>query len=465
MKKYIFWSLLFCLSSRVSAQVASPLEWIDFRAQVAQYHPEAKRAQLQIDLGRARLFSAKGGFDVKTFADYASKNFNKKEYFSHLETGVKLPTWYGLELKTGWNYANGLYINPEEQLPSQGQATLGVSWTLGQGLFMDDRRADLRLAQAGIQLETAVSNSALNDLFYDAAKIYWTWAFTDQQVGVVASALEQARIRHNGMKERFSAGDLPAIDTLESFIQLQNRLIDLQFAQNEVKNNWLSLQTFLWSAQNTPAPTNDQLRAPEISTATPPPAIERSAKDSLIAAAIAAHPDLSWYQAKMKQLQVEQRLKNEKLKPLLNVNYNVLGTGWQFFSQSEILTKDIKWGVNFAMPITNRKARGEVQMAKIKISQTDLSIRQKQLEIENKIKRYLNDLDNLAQQLQLYQNITNNYQTLLEAENEKLKAGESSVFLINTREQRWLDARIKYLKLWSEYRKTEAALRWAAGQG
>ena len=29
--------------------------------------------------------------------------------------------------------------------------------------------------------------------------------------------------------------------------------------------------------------------------------------------------------------------------------------------------------------------------------------------------------------------------------------------------QRWLDARIKYLKLLAEYRKTEAALQWAAG--
>lgn len=465
MKKYIIWILLFCLGNAASAQVAPQLEWIDFRAQVAQYHPEAQRAQLQLDLGRARLFSAKGGFDVKTFADYATKNFNKKEYFSHLETGLKLPTWYGLELKTGWNYANGLYINPEEQLPSQGQATVGLSWTLGQGLFMDDRRADLRLAQAGIQLETAVSNSALNDLYYDAAKIYWTWSFSDHQVGVVESALEQARIRHTGMRERFLAGDLPAIDTLESYIQLQNRLIDLQFAQNELKNNWQTMQTFLWSEQNTPAPTNNAIRAPELSTGTPPSAMDLSAKESLLATALANHPDLSWYQAKMKQLQVEKRLKSEKLKPLLNVNYNMLGTGWQFFSQSEILTKDIKWGVNFAMPITNRKARGEVQMAKIKIVQTDLSILQKQVDIENKLKRYLNDLDNLAQQLQLYQNITNNYKLLLDAENDKLKAGESSVFLINTREQRWLDARIKYLKLWSEYRKTEAALRWAAGQG
>jgi outer membrane protein TolC len=41
--------------------------------------------------------------------------------------------------------------------------------------------------------------------------------------------------------------------------------------------------------------------------------------------------------------------------------------------------------------------------------------------------------------------------------------GESTIFLINTREQRWLDAQIKYIKLVGEYQKTAAALTWAMG--
>ena len=79
------------------------------------------------------------------------------------------------------------------------------------------------------------------------------------------------------------------------------------------------------------------------------------------------------------------------------------------------------------------------------------------------MQQYANEVDNLGAQLTLYQNITENYRALLDAENEKFNFGESSVFLINTREQRWLDARVKYLKLAGEYRKTEAALRWAGG--
>ncbi|MFZ4634633.1 MAG: TolC family protein [Saprospiraceae bacterium] len=102
-------------------------------------------------------------------------------------------------------------------------------------------------------------------------------------------------------------------------------------------------------------------------------------------------------------------------------------------------------------------------MNAIKIAQTDFALQQKRVDIENKMRAYLNELQNLQKQIDLYQSITNNYRALLDGENEKFRFGESSVFLINTREQRWLEAQIKLFKLQSEYRKTEAGLLWASG--
>ena len=181
------------------------------------------------------------------------------------------------------------------------------------------------------------------------------------------------------------------------------------------------------------------------------------------------HPEVRGYANKQQQLQIERRLKQEKRKPVLDLNYQLLGNGWQFFpsanaSGAGVLVNDIKWGINFSYPLLNRKARGDWQLTQVKIAQTNLALQQKQVELGNKVQQYITDLNNLSTQIDLYRSITANYATLLEAENEKLRAGESSVFLINTREQRWLEARIKYLKLLSEYRKTEAALTWASGQ-
>jgi outer membrane protein TolC len=124
----------------------------------------------------------------------------------------------------------------------------------------------------------------------------------------------------------------------------------------------------------------------------------------------------------------------------------------------------MKWGVNIYYPLLNRKARGDYDLTKIKINQNDLLIQQKTREITTKTNQYITEANTLLTQVNTFRQITENYRTLLDAENEKFLQGESSVFLINTREQRWLDARLKYLKLIAEWKKAEAGAKWAAGQ-
>ena len=190
--------------------------------------------------------------------------------------------------------------------------------------------------------------------------------------------------------------------------------------------------------------------------------------ENLLQTARTDHPALRQYDAKLRMLNVERRLKTEKRKPVLDLGYQLLGDGWQFFSTPGlegpgVLANDIKWSMRFSYPILNRKARGDWQVTQIKIAQTDLGFAQKRLEIENKVQQYLNELNTLAGQVALYRDITANYRALLDGENEKFLFGESSVFLINTREQRWLDAQVKLFKLFAAYRKTEAGLQWGAG--
>ena len=128
-----------------------------------------------------------------------------------------------------------------------------------------------------------------------------------------------------------------------------------------------------------------------------------------------------------------------------------------------MLANDVKWGVNFSYPILNRKARGDWQVTRIKIAQTELDLQQKQQNVAVKVRQYINDLQNLQAQTSLFREMTANYRRLLDAENERFLIGESAVFLVVTREQRWLDAQLKYLKLLSELRKAESGVLWAAG--
>jgi outer membrane protein TolC len=452
-----------------STDGSPPLDWSAFRAQVLSRHPLAKQADLYRNTAQAALLRAKGGFDPKTYGAYDSKNFNDKNYFQNTEAGVKLPTWFGLELKGAYTLANGDFLNPESRLPTNGQAAFGFNWTLGQGLMIDERRAGLQTARVGLQQGEAERAAALNDLLLEAAKTYYNWALADNQLRVFEDALQQARLRYDGVRESFLQGDKPAIDTLEAYILVQNRSLDVNFARLELQNNTIALQNFLWSDTGLPATSGD------IPAGAPPLGEQSYAaspvlqNETLLQTARLQHPELRLYDAKLKMLEVERRLKNEKRKPVLDLNYNLLGTGWTFFpgvgnnGGPGILANDIKFGVQFSYPLRNRKARGDLQIAQIKIAQTEFEIQQKRQAIENKVRQYTNEINTLSGQIAQYRAIVTNRRTLLDAEIGKFGFGESSVFLINAREQSWLDAQTKWMKLLAEYRKSEMGLLWAAG--
>ncbi len=462
-------SALFALGCcALSSQSALYWDWPSFRSVVLQQHPMARQADLFLEEAQAEQLRARGGFDPKIYGDWSGKHFNGKQYFHYSEAGLKIPTWLGIELKGNYNRASGVFVNPESALPEQGQVAVGLHWTLGRGLFIDERRADLHISRIGLDQARADRLAALNDLLYDAAKVYWDWVLAQNALSIYEEVLQQARIRYEGIVESFRQGDKPAIDTLEAFIQYQNRLLDVQFARVDVQNTTIALTTFLWGTDGAPAGMGAIPAPPAALIVGNYPAIEEETARQILQQARTQHPLLLAYDAKLRMLEVERRLKVEKRKPQLDLSYQLLGNGWQFFTTPglegpQVLANDIKWGLQFSYPILNRKARGDWQLTQIKIAQNNLALSQKRLEIENKTQYYLNELNVLARQVSLFRDIAANYRILLDGEYEKFRFGESSVFLINTREQQWLDAQIKYLKLQATYRKTEAALLWSAG--
>jgi outer membrane protein TolC len=60
--------------------------------------------------------------------------------------------------------------------------------------------------------------------------------------------------------------------------------------------------------------------------------------------------------------------------------------------------------------------------------------------------------------------MVNNYEQLRNGEVQKFEAGESSIFLINSRETKLIEAQAKLIDLQGKYEKEKATLIWAAGQ-
>ncbi|WP_417589412.1 TolC family protein [Owenweeksia hongkongensis] len=437
------------------------LTFEEYTDRVSEHHPLALQAQLRSSFGEATLLQSRAGFEPKAGADVNQKYFSGDKYYSLIDAGLKVPTWFGVELKGGYELNEGKYLNPEHYVPDAGLWYAGISVPLGQGLFIDERRAALRKAQIYAQSTQAEQKAMLNDLLYEAGKTYWAWFESFNKLLVYKEAYTTAQLRFEAIQRSAQLGDRPYIDTLEASIQVQNRQVSLWDAELEYQNVTAQLGVFLWQDGNIPLELEDNTTPPSsltISSTTVQPELV-SQMDSLID----SHPQFLMYNYKVQELQVERRWKQEQLKPTVDLNYNAIAEPINGDVMENYSINNYKWGLSFSMPILLRKERAGLQLAKLKITETELQRSTKKAELQNKAINTINSWNTTANQVNQYRKTTQNYNELLQGENRLFNIGESSLFMINSREMAYINAQIKLVELTAKNQKAELATQHALG--
>ncbi len=446
--------------------VVSP-QW--FVEMVKAYHPQSFQAGLITEAARQKLREARGKFDPELYSEYDQKMFDDKNYFSIHESGVKVPTLGGVQVKASFKQNEGIFLNPENNVPEQGQGVIGVSLPLLQGLLTDERRTRLRQAKANQDMADAEQILALNSLLYNAYSAYWEWTGGYYQLRAVEEFEKATRIRFEAIRNNFFQGDKAAIDTTESLIQWQEAQRMLQESRAEYQKYYFDLRNFLWDERGSPitlpAEAIEPINFPDF------PLAQIFSEDSLVIwmeTQQFAHPKLRKGRAKQSILEAEKRLKAEKLKPMVNVEYNLLAEGTNFGNNNShnnggTYQQNYVFGVDAKFPIFLREARGAFQQAKIKIQDNELELWQAQQEVRNKVQAYFQQTRLLRSQVEQYAETVGLYQRMVEAERIKFDNGESSLFLVNSRELKWIEAQQKYLKSKVKYFKTLAAFYESMG--
>jgi outer membrane protein TolC len=88
----------------------------------------------------------------------------------------------------------------------------------------------------------------------------------------------------------------------------------------------------------------------------------------------------------------------------------------------------------------------------------EFEITSSKVQILNKINAIKRELDSYLRQNDLTRIMVEDYETLVKAEERKFNLGESSLFLVNTRESKLIDAKLKAIELENQYFSTKALL-------
>lgn len=192
---------------------------------------------------------------------------------------------------------------------------------------------------------------------------------------------------------------------------------------------------------------------------------EIPALQPIIEIAMAKHPKLNSISFKLDILETERKLKSQYLIPKVALNANMLNRGYQLPSEvsTPFLENNYKVGVDLSLPLFFREARGQVRSAKIKIIETTLEQDWMALQIENKIRSYYNNVIQIKKQIDHSEQILANNRKLFLGERMRFEAGESTLFLLNSRENKVLESAQKLFELRAKWQKSFSGLLWAAG--
>lgn len=166
---------------------------------INQYHPIAKQATLKVDMAKASLLSSRGAFDPAFYLNNEQKTLDGKNYFYYSNPELKIPTWYGIELKAGYENNYGDKLSAETTFGKS--SYLGISVPLLKDLLIDKRRSDLAQSKIVVQLSKEEKQLMLNDLYLDGASSYWQWTYAFQKQALFSNIIKNAKNRLEFIKK------------------------------------------------------------------------------------------------------------------------------------------------------------------------------------------------------------------------------------------------------------------------
>lgn len=462
--QYIWLILLFAFAKAGTAQTTTIpeediLSFEEYLGYVKQHHPLIKQAELVLSTGEANLLKARGGFDPKIELDYDRKKFKDTEYFDQLNATFKIPTWYGIELKGNFEENTGVFLNPNLDVPEDGLYSAGVSFSLAQGLLINERMATLKKARFFENQTQADRDLLVNDLIFEASLAYFEWLEAENERTIFSTFLENATIRLNAIQRSVEEGDKAAIDITEARITAQDRVLNLEAATLKAQKARLIVSNFLW-LDGIPLEIQDGIypSRPDLSVLDASLLLVGITDSSVF---LENHPKLRSLDAKINGLEVDRFLKKNKLLPKVNLQYNFLTPEVEQINTFN--TANYKAFLDVSFPIFLRKERGDVRLAELKVQDAEYERTASFLAIQNKLEAAEAEINSLAEQNSLIVDIVTDYEALVAAEERKFFLGESSLFLINSREQKLIDSRLKANTLVIKELSAKAKLYNAAG--
>ena len=431
------------------------LELDAFLQQVLRAGPQVQRIRLEDDRAAAELQEARGGFDPRLTSGYEYKTQEGGDKINVLRTGVDVPLNLPLSPSLIADYRRGLgsSIDPSVKTTFDGETSFGLAFEPLDAFFLDKKQATLDKARLEPRRADALQEGARNDLLLEATRAYLKWVEAQRKLEISRDLLDLATRRRVLVTRQAETGEAAAIDSTEAKLAVASRQEQVAAAEQAFRRAGVKVATFLWTPQGRPATF---AFAPPASAPVP----QREVADSERAAQVALdrRPELRELDVKLQQTRIQQRLARERLRPNLKLKAQVVS-----YENGPTDVTDLKVGFEIRQPLFFRGPRSEADEARIDAQEVSLKRDETRRKVRADIEAALIDLRQARRRVDAAEEQVSLARRLAEAEQRRFEIGESTLFLVNQRDQGLAKARKALATARADLARAHATYRWATG--
>ncbi len=409
-------------------------------ASSARHAPRILETLSMREAARGEALTAEGAFDTRI----GSEGFGR---FSGFWDGRVVDATvsqdlrrFGITLFGGYRISDRRFPIYEDQYFTNtgGELKAGFILSLLRDRAFDKERAGLVDAAETLRAADLEVLLAQIGVQHRAVMAYYNWLAAGRQLSVYQDLLDIALKREQALERTVQAGDTAEVllvENRENILRRQSLVVE---AERQLAEMSQLLSLYLRDGEGRPAiPAQRDL--PDGFPPLPGPAAAENARDLS-----EARPELVLIDTKLAKARNKLRLAGNDLMPRLDFRYEV---GRDFGSVAEggssRVGTDIILSVVFSMPLQRREAKGRMASARAEMEALEWRRQSLEEQIAVEIRTLRMNLNASFQMVRLAEQEEEQARIMQRLERTRFENGISNFFLVNTREERTADARIR----------------------
>jgi outer membrane protein TolC len=421
---------------------------------VNKNYPPLKAALLERPLAEADLLNQEGRFDLSVRSRLDTQNFGfyQNERF---EIGVTQPVQiWGATLFSDYSLSLGRYppYDGKVQTNDLGQIRTGLRLPLARDRAIDDRRAGLGRARLGLRLADLSIDQQRLAIFQMATRRYWDWIAAGRRLSIANILLEVAIGRDAILQEAVRIGALPQFEQLDNqriVLQRRNNVVE---ARRSLENAAIELSLFYRDDSGQPRLADMNQLVPGFPE--PVELLESQVLDDMNAA-LGRRPDVLRFLFQRDQVNIDKRLAQNQRLP----NVDLFTEFFREAGSGPVLRgpNDLRVGLIFDLPLQRRQATARLQNAEARLGQLAQREQFQRDQVTAEVRDAASAVRAAYERSQVLTSELEVTRQVEAAERLRFELGDSTLFVLNLREQATAEAAVREANALADYFRAYAA--------